>query len=128
MDLLARFSQLADPRREHRRYHPLHHLLLLCAVGVVAGCDNCLEIESFGESRAEWFQSMGLFPHGMPSHDTIGRVLSLLNPREFQQLFSEWVKSIIGPYAGVLAIDGKTSRGSADGPEGNEMRHDQPNG
>jgi hypothetical protein len=30
-------------------------------------------------------------------------------------LFADWVKSIIGPVTGVIAIDGKTSRSSGDG-------------
>ena len=115
MEILARFSTLADPRREHRRYYELSHLLFLCAVAVLAGCNTCLEVESFGEARWEWFKSIKLFPNGMPSHDTIGRVLRILNPKPFQALFSEWVQSIIGPIQGVIAIDGKTSRGSDDG-------------
>ena len=121
MDLIARFSKLADPRREHRRYYLLSDILFLCAVGVIAGSNTCLEIEEFGEARCEWFQSMGLFPNGTPSHDTIGRVLRLLHPKAFQHLFAEWVQSIIGPVSGVLAIDGKTSRGSADGPDGKPL-------
>ncbi len=115
MDIIARFSTLADPRREHRRYYELSHILFLCAVAVLAGCNTCLEIERFGEERCDWFQSMKLFPNGTPSHDTIGRVLRILNPRPFQVLFAEWVQSIIGPVAGVIAIDGKTSRSSGDG-------------
>jgi predicted transposase YbfD/YdcC len=115
MDIIARFSTLADPRREHRRYYELSHILFLCAVAVLAGCNTCLEIEWFGEERCEWFKSMKLFPNGTPSHDTIGRVLRILNPKPFQMLFADWVKSIIGPVTGVIAIDGKTSRSSGDG-------------
>ena len=115
MDIIARFSTLADPRREHLRYYELSHILFLCAVAVLAGCNTCLEIEWFGEERCDWFQSMKLFPNGTPSHDTIGRVLRILNPRPFQVLFADWVRSIIGPVAGVIAIDGKTSRSSGDG-------------
>jgi predicted transposase YbfD/YdcC len=115
MDTIARFSTLADPRREHLRYYELSHILFLCSVGVLAGCNTCLEIECFGEERLEWFQLMKLFPNGTPSHDTIGRVLRILSPRPFQMLFAEWVQSIIGPVTGVIAIDGKTSRSSGDG-------------
>ena len=115
MDIITRFSTLVDPRREHRRYYELSHILFLCSVAVLAGCNNCLEIEWFGKERLEWFQLMKLFPNGAPSHDTIGRVLRIMIPRPFQMLFSEWVQSIIGPVTGVVAIDGKTSRSSGDG-------------
>lgn len=114
-DLIARLSTLADPRREHLRYHELSHILFLCTVAVLAGCNTCEEIEGFGEERLEWLQRMKLFPNGSPSHDTIGRVLRILSPRPFQALFSDWVQSIVGPVTGVIAIDGKTSRSSGDG-------------
>lgn len=114
-DLIARLSTLADPRREHRRYHELSHILFLCTVAVLAGCNTCEEIEGFGEERLEWLQRMKLFPNGSPSHDTISRVLRILNPKPFQMLFSDWVQSIVGPVTGVIAIDGKTSRSSGDG-------------
>lgn len=114
-EIIARFSTLADPRREHRRYYELSHLLFLCTVAVLAGCNTCEEIEGFGEARLEWLQHLKLFPNGAPSHDTIGRILRILSPRPFQMLFADWVQSIIGPVTGVIAIDGKTSRSSGDG-------------
>jgi predicted transposase YbfD/YdcC len=114
-ELIARFSTLADPRREHRRYYDLSHILFLSTVAVIAGCNTCEEIEGFGEERLEWFQRMKLFPNGSPSHDTIGRIFRILSPRPFQMLFSDWVQFIVGPVTGVIAIDGKTSRSSGDG-------------
>lgn len=114
-EILARFSTLVDPRREHGRYYELSHILFLCAVAVLAGCNTSEEIEGFGKERIEWFQSIKLFPNGAPSDDTIGRVLRILNPRPFQMLFTDWVQSIVGPVTGVMAVDGKTSRSSGDG-------------
>ena len=120
-DLITRFSTLTDPRREHRRLYTLSHILFLNTIGVLAGCNDCQEVESFGFAKSNWFQSLGLFPNGMPSHDTICRVLRLLKPRPFQQLFSRWISDLIGPVSGVLAIDGKTSRSSADGENGTPL-------
>ena len=114
-EIIDRFSTLVDPRREHRRYFKLSHILFLCTVAVLAGCNTCEEVEGFGEERLEWFQRMKLFPNGAPSHDTIGGVLRILNPKPFQMLFTDWVQSMIGPLIGVMAIDGKTSRSSGDG-------------
>ncbi|MFN7930770.1 MAG: ISAs1 family transposase [Blastocatellia bacterium] len=61
-------------------------------------------------------------PHGIPSHDTFGRVLARLSPREFERCFRRWVASIARLTAGeVVAIDGKTlrrshTRGQGQGP------------
>jgi predicted transposase YbfD/YdcC len=55
-------------------------------------------------------------PHGIPSHDTFNRVFSLLNPRRFERLFMEWAKTLKGSGVpeNVIAVDGKTVRGSKD--------------
>lgn len=48
----------------------------------------------------------------MPSHDTINRVISRLNPEEFSKCIVEWTKAISKQLKGVIAIDGKTLRRS----------------
>ena len=48
------------------------------------------------------------FPNGIPSHDTINRVFSILNPKELQGSFIDWVQSIARITNGrVVSIDGK---------------------
>ena len=64
-------------------------------------------LATFGQAREEWLRTFLALPHGIPSHDTFGRVLARLNPREFERCFRTWV-----------ALDGKTLRRSharADG-------------
>jgi predicted transposase YbfD/YdcC len=54
-------------------------------------------------------------PNGIPSHDTFGRVFSLIAPSHFQQCFINWVESVTDILKGqVVAIDGKTLRRSHD--------------
>ncbi len=54
-------------------------------------------------------------PNGIPSHDTFGRVFSLLNPEQLQQCFLNWIESIsLITFGEIVAIDGKTLRGSYD--------------
>jgi predicted transposase YbfD/YdcC len=53
--------------------------------------------------------------NGIPSHDTIERVIIAINPKEFHQCFINWVKSLCQSTGGqLIAMDGKTSRGSYD--------------
>ncbi len=115
---LRAFSGLVDPRRVHLRRYELSDLILLAITGVLAGCESWDEIADYGKARKSWFQDrLGRFPHGMPSHDTIGRVFRLLDSTAFAQAFARWVDSVLGQVLGVIAIDGKTSRGSRDGAE-----------
>jgi predicted transposase YbfD/YdcC len=60
--------------------------------------------------------------NGVPSHDTIGRVLSLIQPEQFQTAFLEWITAFTidatEPAAAqrgeprFVPVDGKTLRGS----------------
>jgi hypothetical protein len=55
-------------------------------------------------------------PCGVPSHDTLKRIFSLLNPRQFERLFMEWANTLKGSAVPdqVIAVEGKTVRGSKD--------------
>jgi len=54
-------------------------------------------------------------PNGIPSHDTFGRVFSLIDAQQFQLAFYEWVLTVNEIIRGqVINIDGKCLRGSDD--------------
>jgi predicted transposase YbfD/YdcC len=111
--ILAYFSKIADPRVTRARLHPLSSVLVLALCGVVCGANSFVEIELFGKSREKWLRSFLDLPHGIPSHDTLGRVFAMLNPKELQRAFVEWTKAISTVTSGeVVAIDGKTLRRS----------------
>jgi hypothetical protein len=61
----------------------------------------------------KWFLKS---PNGVPSRDTINRVFSILNPKQFERLLIQWSDSLKenGVLDKVIAIDGKTVRGSKD--------------
>ena len=53
------------------------------------------------------------------SHDTFARVFARLDPEKLEREFRNWVQTIAGKLsAQVIAIDGKTSRGSYDREKG----------
>ena len=63
----------------------------------------------------EWLKQHLELPNGLPSHDTVGRVLERVNPLAFQKCFSLWLDSLIGDEkVRLLNIDGKTLRRSHD--------------
>lgn len=62
--------------------------------------------------------------HGIPSHDTFGRVFRMIDPEEFANSFMSWVKEAVEVTAGqVIAVDGKVLRGSQDETEGKAAIH-----
>ena len=109
------FAAVRDPRRDHLKRFPLPDILVLAVAGMLAGCEDWVDMEDFGEQRAEWFKAQGLFAQGTPSHDTLGRVFRALDAVVVRTCFAQWVQQAMGTVRGVVAIDGKTARGTADG-------------
>jgi len=57
--------------------------------------------------------------HGIPSHDTFGRVFGQLDPGEFERVFLQWIQVVYRKTEGeIVAIDGKTLRRSGDSAHG----------
>lgn len=110
------FSDLSDPRAErHSSRHLLSDIMLLTILGVICGAETWVAIERFGESKYEWLKTILKLPNGIPSHDTIGDLFSRLEPAQLQTAFLDWVNSVFDFSGGeIIAIDGKTLRGSYD--------------
>jgi predicted transposase YbfD/YdcC len=77
--------------------------------------DSWVAIELYGCTKYEWLKTFLKLPNGIPSHDTFARVFAQINPQQFQECFLNWMKSVHKITDGeVVAIDGKTLRGSHD--------------
>jgi len=109
------FSKVTDPRIDRTKRHQLMDILIIAICAVICGADGWVEVELFGKKKIDWFKTFLDLPHGIPSHDTFGRVFAAINPEEFQAAFLEWVQAINKLLHGqVIAIDGKQLRGSQD--------------
>ena len=120
------FSQLTDSRRTSKGNirHLLHDILLLIISAILSDCDNWEEIEDFGKQELEWLKTIGDFSNGCPSHDTLSRVFSSLNPEEFNKIFITWTLDLSNLTQGeVIAVDGKTCRGAY---EDSSNKHNLP--
>ena len=108
------FEKIEDHRR-HNKLHKLIDIIIIAICGVVAGADTYEQIENFGKKRKKWLSTFLELPHGIPSHDTFGRIFERMNPNEFQNSFKRWIESVTERTKGqVVAIDGKTLRRSHD--------------
>lgn len=108
------FVGIRDPRQAKKVEHDLVELLVIAVCGVLAGADDFVEIEEWAKAKRDWFGQHLRLEHGIPSHDTFGRVFAAIDADRFGAAFRRWVSSI-APNLGkdeVVAIDGKTSRRS----------------
>lgn len=113
--IIEPFQGLTDPRIERCQRHYLLDTVALDIGAVVCGADNRVEIAEFGPTKADWLRRFLSRPNGIPSHDTLGRVFRRLDPEQFQAGFLDWARSVRRLNQGeVIAIDGKTLRGSGD--------------
>jgi predicted transposase YbfD/YdcC len=117
------FAQVEDPRVERTKRHRLRDILILAICGVICGAEGWVEIEAFGKAKEAWFTELLNLPNGIPSHDTFGRVFALIDPKQFEASFFQWVQGISKTVKGVIAIDGKTLRRSHDQATGKKALH-----
>jgi predicted transposase YbfD/YdcC len=108
------FRGLRDPRVVGRSQHLLVDIIVLAICGVIADCDDWQEIVLFAQKRQAWFKRFLKLPNGVPSHDTLERVFSKMEPRSFQCCCLAWLRAV-ADFLGIghIAIDGKTLCGSA---------------
>lgn len=110
------FSDLEDPRNHiMKNRHKLMDIIVIAICGVICGADDWVAISDFGEAKIEWLSTFLELPNAIPSHDTFGRVFSLINPEKFQECFANWIQSVAEISEGqIIPIDGKTLRRSYD--------------
>jgi predicted transposase YbfD/YdcC len=118
------FAELDDPRVERTREHLLLDIVAIAMSAVICGADSWVAIEEFGKAKQAWLRTFLALPNGIPSHDTFGRVFAALDAHQFQQGFLRWVRAVWPARAGeVVAVDGKTLRGSHDRGIGKDAIH-----
>lgn len=108
------FSKLEDPRvNNHNSRHKFIEILVLAFISILCGCDDWVEVEEFCNHKIKMFKKFLELKHGIPSHDTFGRVFSMIDTYHFEEVFANWMKEVFVKTKGeVIAIDGKTLRSS----------------
>src|SRR5512143_3744189 len=118
------FQDLTDPRVERTRKHPLINIVFIAVCGVLSGANSFAAIEEFGLGRRAWFARFLDLANGIPSDDTFARVLARLDPGAFERCLLSWVRAVqeVTDHR-LIAIDGKTLRGSYDRRDGRAAIH-----
>lgn len=122
---LDHFEKLEDPRLDnHNLRHELTDILVITILGTICGADGWTEIYEFALAKQDWLKTFLSLPNGIPSHDTFGRVFSLIDPNKFEACFYAWIDSLdIDTNKEIIAIDGKSLRGSANKRKNHKLLH-----
>ena len=114
LELANALEFIDDPRVQGRVTHSLVDVLVMSICAILGGAEGISDIELFGLSKESWLKQFLELPYGIPSQDTIARVLSLVNPKELEVVFREWERDVLGGQKNLktLSLDGKCSNGT----------------
>lgn len=115
-NFLDHIKVVEDGRIPGMTSYPLDEVLLTILIGLLCRMEDFDEFAMFGEEQIDWLRRFLPFSNGVAPAQTLRRALRALDPKALQEAFSSWVASLqakaCGQNSGVVAIDGKTLRGS----------------
>jgi predicted transposase YbfD/YdcC len=117
--LKEEIAGLHDARRTaygHIR-HKLEDIVITGLCVAICGGEDFSDMETFGREREQWLRQFLELPNGIPDADTFRRVFERLDPRELGRCLRRWLAVERGR-RGVVAVDGKTIKGSANAKHG----------
>jgi predicted transposase YbfD/YdcC len=121
--LLDYFRDVTDPRVERTKLHQLEDILAIAICATICGAEGWTEMAFFGQCKQQWLETFLALPNGIPSDDTFRRVISTLEPDEFEACFQRWTQAVSNHQRDIIAIDGKTLRRSHDSANGKAAIH-----
>lgn len=115
-ELMEWMEYIEDRRQKAKVRHKLKDILVIVLFATLADADDWVEIELFGKLHLEYLRKYIKLENGVPSHDTIARVIGMLAPEVLEQMQEKW-KELLNREEGekikkIIAIDGKTMSGS----------------
>lgn len=116
MELATIFSEVPDPRRDTLlKHHLLSDILLLSLFATLSGCNSDEEIEEYGKNKQAFLSEFLSLPNGIPSHDTITRVLNAVDKTKFAACLyrhSAYLCAFADEHH--IGVDGKVLRATAE--------------
>ncbi len=98
-------------------------MIPITILATICGAHPWVEIAQWGYAHSPWLAKFLDLHHGIPSHDTFGRVFALLDPTRLQQAFTAWRSALAALAEDVIALDGNTIRRSLDRANGKGAMH-----
>jgi predicted transposase YbfD/YdcC len=118
------FQMVQDPRQEGKVQHKLMDILFIGVCATLCRCEDWEAMELWAYEREAWLRQYIGLENGIPSEQTIERVFDMISPKQVEVCFIEWMKEVRGKQEGdVIAVDGKTMRGTGKEAEGKKAIH-----
>ncbi len=123
-ELLEWMEYIEDNRQQTKVRHKLKDILVIVLFATLANANDWVEMELFAHTHQNYLKKYITLENGIPSHDTLSRVMSMLSSQTIQQLYQKW-QDLLNRNEGetikkIICIDGKTMRG-------NKTKNTKPN-
>jgi hypothetical protein len=117
LSLLDILADIPDPRHQRGIRHPLSAILGLAVVAMLSGCKSYQAIAQFGRDKGFALAHILGFRRGKtPTKATYSVLFRRIDIVAFEAALARWIASRLGDdETAVIALDGKTLRGSRDG-------------
>ena len=120
-ELLEWMEYIEDTRQQTKVRHTLKDILVIVLFATLANADDWVEMALFAESYQDYLRKYIELKNGIPSHDTIRRVMGMISPEILQQLYGKWQERLDKNdgelLKKIICIDGKTMCSNKRGEE-----------
>lgn len=122
-DFLGCVRAIGDHRIVGMVDYPLDEIVFATLVAVLCGADDFDDVESIGQELIGWLRRFLPYRNGIASEQTLRRFFRLVDAKALEAAFARWMSSFHPVICGVVAIDGKTLRGSKSGDPAAKALH-----
>lgn len=116
--ILKNIEFIEDIRQQAKVRHKLLDVIVILLFAKLANADDWEEMEAFAECHEDFLRQYIALENGIPSHDTLQRVMGNIDPQHMQKLYEKW-NALLNTDEGeklkkIICIDGKTMRGNGN--------------
>ena len=114
ISIFGKFCVIADPRDNRGKRYMLSDLLIMTIYGILNGYDDFENLADFLKQEESYFVNL-LLIEKTPSPDCLSYLFAMLDPKEFMDIFIEWIREVVKVRTGAtIAIDGKAVKSARD--------------
>lgn len=118
------FQMVQDPRQEGKVQHKLMDILFIGVCASLCGCEDWEAMEIWATERQRWLRKYIRMDNGIPSEQTLERVFEMINPKQVEVCFIEWMKEVTGKNeSDIVSVDGKTMCSTGSEAKGKKAIH-----
>lgn len=89
-ELLQWMEYIEDVRQQNKVRHTLKDILVIVLFATLTNANDWVEMALFADNYQDYLRKYVELRNGLPSHDTLRRVMGMASPEILQQLYGKW--------------------------------------